>query len=62
MKQEGLAYFYDTYLTVLALVIFFVFFLAVIVLTFHKSRKNHYQQISQMPLNDEQQGEDDVQS
>lgn len=51
MKQ-GLAYFTDTYLTTAGLLIFFLFFLAVVWWTSRKSNRQLYAQIETLPLHD----------
>jgi cbb3-type cytochrome oxidase subunit 3 len=52
MKQDGLAYFTDTHLTALGLVIFFVFFAGVLVWTSLKANKAVYRKMEQIPLVD----------
>ena len=52
MKQDGLAYFTDTHLTALGLVIFFVFFAGVLVWTSLKANKAAYRKMEQIPLID----------
>jgi Cbb3-type cytochrome oxidase component FixQ. len=52
MKQEGLAYFTDTYLTAIGLLIFFLFFCAVLLWINRKSAKQFYGKMEQIPLND----------
>ena len=53
MKQEGLLHFTDIHLTVLGLVIFFIFFVVMGVRVFRKGSKSHYDKIAKMPLDDE---------
>lgn len=50
--KDGLAYFTDTHLTAVGLVIFFVFFVGVIWWTSLKANKTNYRQLEQLPLND----------
>lgn len=50
MKNEGLAYFSDTYLTSLGLVIFFIFFVAMIFWVYRKQSKELYNYVEQLPL------------
>lgn len=50
MKQEGLKYFTDTHLTLIALIIFFVFFVCMLVFVFSKRNKKHYEKLSKMPF------------
>lgn len=52
MKQEGLAYFTDTHLTAVGLLIFFVFFLGVLIWTLRKTQKAVYKELAQIPLDD----------
>lgn len=52
MKQLGLAFFTDTHMTAMGLVIFFVFFLGVLVWTSLKENKAAYRKLEQLPLND----------
>ena len=53
MKQEGLAYFTDTHLTAIGLLIFFVFFLGVLFWTLRKTQKVVYQELAKIPLDGE---------
>lgn len=50
--KEGLKYFTDTYLTSIGLLLFFVFFVAVIFWVFRKGSKAFYNKASQLPLNE----------
>jgi cbb3-type cytochrome oxidase subunit 3 len=52
MKQEGLSFFTDTYLTILGLVIFFLFFIGVVVWVNRKNVRDYYNSMQSMPLND----------
>ena len=52
MKQEGLSFFTDTYLTVIGLLLFFLFFVGVILWVRRKSGATYYQNMEQMPLRD----------
>ncbi|MFS4457714.1 CcoQ/FixQ family Cbb3-type cytochrome c oxidase assembly chaperone [Bdellovibrio sp. HCB2-146] len=52
MKQEGLKFFTDTYLTSFGLLIFFLFFIGVMVWIYRKSSVNLYQRMEQLPLQD----------
>lgn len=51
MKQEGLKYFLDTYLTSAGLVIFFLFFVGVMIWVYRKNSGVHYDRMTQIPLN-----------
>lgn len=53
MKQEGLAFFTDTHLTTMGLLIFFGFFLCVLFWTMRKTQKAIYQELSKLPLDGE---------
>lgn len=48
--QDGLKHFSDTYLTSIGLLIFFIFFVAVIVWVFRKGSKSFYNHAAQLPL------------
>lgn len=52
MKQEGLAFFTDTWLTLAGLVIFFTFFV-VMIIRIRRVKDEYYEVMSQMPLEDE---------
>lgn len=52
MKQDGLAFFTDTHLTALGLLIFFGFFIGVLVWTSLKANKATYRKMEQIPLTD----------
>jgi cbb3-type cytochrome oxidase subunit 3 len=52
MKQQGLAYFSDTYLTSIGLLIFFVFFAGMLVWVHRKNSKDLYSYLEQLPLNE----------
>lgn len=52
MKQEGLAYFTDTHLTAMGLLIFFLFFVGVLFWVYRKSSGSLYSRMEQMPLKD----------
>ncbi len=52
MKQDGLAFFTDTQLTGLGLVIFFSFFIGVLIWTSLKENKANYRKMEQIPLTD----------
>jgi cbb3-type cytochrome oxidase subunit 3 len=52
MKQDGLQYFTDTYLTAIGLMIFFLFFVGVLVWINRKSAKKFYGKMEQLPLSD----------
>lgn len=49
MKQEGLAFFTDTWLTLIALVIFFVFFVSMVIKVY-RIKNEYYDVMSKMPL------------
>ncbi len=50
MKQEGLKFFSDIYLTNTALVLFFLVFIGVGFWVFRSGSKEHYKHMSQLPL------------
>ncbi len=52
MKQEGLSFFTDTYLTVIALVIFFAFF-GFVVIRAYILKKDEIKKFENMPLQDD---------
>ncbi len=52
MKQEGLLFFTDTWLTLIGLVIFFSFFVYMIICVY-KSDPNYIKRMSNIPLNKE---------
>jgi len=49
MKQEALKYFTDTWLTLIALMIFFSFFVIMSVIVM-KIKKEHIKEMSELPL------------
>lgn len=53
MKQEALKYFTDLHLTVLGLLIFFGFFIAVVFWVYRKDSKALYAALTNLPLSDE---------
>ncbi|WP_081110898.1 CcoQ/FixQ family Cbb3-type cytochrome c oxidase assembly chaperone [Bdellovibrio bacteriovorus] len=52
MKQEGLKFFTDTYLTSLGLLIFFLFFVGVLIWVYRKNSSKIYHRMEQLPLTD----------
>lgn len=50
MKQQGLAFFTDIHFTVIGLLIFMIFFAAVVFFAYRKSAKEHYQEMANLPL------------
>lgn len=52
MLREGLAFFTDTHLTVIALVLFFCTFLGIVLWTFRKSARGHYEEMANLPLDE----------
>ncbi|HEX7673211.1 MAG TPA: cbb3-type cytochrome c oxidase subunit 3 [Bdellovibrio sp.] len=50
--KEGLAYFTDTYLTVIGLAIFMLFFCGVLIWVNRKMAKGFYKEMEQLPLKD----------
>ena len=52
MKSEGLAYFTDTYLTSIGLLIFFGFFVAVLIWTSRQENRALYTKLQNQPLED----------
>lgn len=54
MKSQALTkYFPHIALTEIGLILFFVFFIAMIFFVFRKSRATHYESISRLPLEEE---------
>jgi len=53
MKQEGLKFFTNTEYTLIAFIIFFVFFIGMTIWVFRKSAKKQYSQIANIPLEDQ---------
>lgn len=56
MKQLGLAYFTDTHLTAIALILFFLFFCSLIFWLKDKRQKNYFQRMAMTPFEN---GDDD---
>jgi len=54
MKQIGLSYFTDSAMTLVALILFFLSFLFLIFRVYFFEKKETFDQLSQMPLNDEE--------
>ncbi len=52
MKQEGLTFFTDTWMTLIGLVIFFTFFI-VMIIRVRKVKDEYYETMSKMPLEDQ---------
>ena len=50
MKQDGLMYFTDTYLTVIGLMIFLGYFVMILIKAFQTS-KNHINHLENLPFN-----------
>ena len=50
MKQEGLLYFTDTYLTTLGLLIFFAFFVSMLFWVSRPYNKKKFKHLEQMPI------------
>ena len=53
MKKEGLAYFQDTHLTVIAMFLFLAVFLGMVIWVYRKKGKKHYDELANLPLNKE---------
>ncbi|RME14442.1 MAG: CcoQ/FixQ family Cbb3-type cytochrome c oxidase assembly chaperone [Bdellovibrio sp.] len=54
MQSEALSfYFKDIHLTLLAFVLFFITFVGIFIWTYQKRRQKHYQQMANMPLEEE---------
>ena len=53
MKKEALSYFDRPELILFAFILFFVTFIGITIWTFSKSRKNHFRQMSEMPLKED---------
>ena len=54
MKQQGLAYFTDTYLTLIAMVIFMLVFVGMVAWTYRRQAKEMYKKMAEMPLQEDQ--------
>ena len=54
MKQIGLSYFTDSVMTLVALILFFLSFLFLIYRVYFFEKKETFDQLSQLPLNDEE--------
>ena len=52
MKQEGLKFFTETYLTSIGLILFFVFFVCVMLWVYRSSSKELYKRLEKLPLLD----------
>ena len=52
MLREGLAFFTDTHLTVIALVLFVCTFAGLVLWTFRKSARKHYEEMANLPLDE----------
>lgn len=50
MKQEVLSLFPSTHLTLIALLIFIIFFVGLLIWVFRKSAKKRYQKMAKLPL------------
>jgi len=50
MKQEGLKYFTDTHLTLIALLLFFSFFVCMLFVVMSKKNKKRYEELANIPL------------
>ncbi|MFZ3231459.1 MAG: CcoQ/FixQ family Cbb3-type cytochrome c oxidase assembly chaperone [Pseudobdellovibrio sp.] len=53
MKQDGLKYFTDTYLTSIGLMLFFTFFVVVVFWVFRKGSKQFYNRTALIPFEGE---------
>jgi cytochrome c oxidase cbb3-type subunit IV len=53
MMREGLKYFTDVHLTLLAMMIFLCFFTATLIWVYRRSSTELYKQLSQLPLEDQ---------
>lgn len=53
MKQEALSYFTDTWLTLIALLIFFIFFVTMSIVVM-RVKKEHIDKMAQLPLEENQ--------
>lgn len=54
MKQIGLSYFTDSVMTLIALILFFLSFVFLIYRVYFFEKKESFDQLSQLPLNDEE--------
>lgn len=52
MKQDGLSFFTDTHLTVLGLMLFFLFFVGVLIWVYRKDSNKYYETMEHLPLKD----------
>jgi cbb3-type cytochrome oxidase subunit 3 len=50
--REGLAFFSDTYLMIVALVLFFLTFVGIVVWALRKSARKHYEDMARLPLDE----------
>lgn len=53
MKAEGLKYFTDTFLTQFGLMLFFMSFLAILIKTYLRHSKEHYNSMANKPFEGE---------
>ncbi len=58
MKQEAFAHYTDQHLTLLGFFIFFGFFVSLLFYVYRKSQTPHYQHMSQLPLGEILDGEE----
>jgi cbb3-type cytochrome oxidase subunit 3 len=52
MLREGLAFFTDTYLTMIAFALFFVTFVGIVLWTYRRSARSHYDEMARLPLDE----------
>ena len=52
MLQEGLSYFSDTHLTIVALFSFIVTFAGIVAWTYRKSARKYYDDMARLPLDE----------
>jgi cbb3-type cytochrome oxidase subunit 3 len=52
MLREGLAYFTGTSLTMIAFALFFVTFVGIVLWTYRRSARGHYDEMARLPLDE----------
>jgi cbb3-type cytochrome oxidase subunit 3 len=52
MLREGLAYFTDIYLTLIAFGLFFVTFVGIVLWTYRRSARAYYDEMARLPLDE----------
>ena len=59
MKKEVLSHFSNPTLTLIGFLLFFACFIGVVIWTFRKSRKSHYDKMSKLPLKENGEAKDE---